>query len=350
MSEFIRKSVQEMAGYIPGEQPRGGKFVKLNTNENPYPPSPAVMEALKVFHPNDLHFYPDPVSTSLRNRIAEIHDCASDEVFVGNGSDEILALCTRAFVENDGSIGYFDPSYSLYPVLAAIREVETKPVSLTADFKWNIPKTHSSSLFFLANPNAPTGIIFDHEKVKKFCSEYTGVVVIDEAYVDFADQDCVSLAKEYDNVIVMRTLSKSYSLAGLRLGYAIGERSLIDALMKIKDSYNVDSITQYIGLAALSDLYHMHANAGRIKVTRGRLVNELEKLGFSVCPPQANFVWAKPKNIKAETLFKKLKERKILIRYFSGKKTGKYVRITVGTDEEIDLLLEAIREIIKTET
>lgn len=192
-------------------------------------------------------------------------------------------------------------------------------------------------------------MLFDHEKVKKFCSEYTGVVVIDEAYVDFADRDCISLAREFPNVIVMRTLSKSYSLAGLRLGYAIGDQPLIDALLKIKDSYNVDSISQYMGLAALSDLYHMRANAGRIKATRSKLVNALKELDFTVFPPQANFIWTKPRNIKASDLFDKLKERKILIRYFSGKKTGKYVRITIGTDEEIDQLLEAIREIIKTE-
>jgi len=346
MSELIRQSVERMDGYTPGEQPRGAKLVKLNTNENPYPPSPAVTEALRTFNSDDLRLYPDPVSLSLRRRIAEMHGRRPDEVMVANGSDEVLALCTRAFVENDGSIGYFNPSYSLYPVLAAIRGVEARPVSLTAEFEWNMPKKYAASLFFLANPNAPTGMLFEFDRVREFCSEFTGVVVIDEAYVDFAERDCMSLAIELPNVIVMRTVSKSYSLAGLRLGYAVGAGPLVDALLKIKDSYNVDALTQYVGLAALSDLCHMRANAGRIKATRARLAGALGELGFSVCAPQANFVWARPETIGAEELFRQLRSRKILVRYFPGERTENHVRITVGTDEEIDLLLTAIGDMV----
>jgi len=333
-----------MTGYTPGEQPRGDLIVKLNTNENPYPPSPAVCDALRILDPDDLRRYPDPDSSALRQRIAEIHGCDPHQVFVGNGSDEVLALCTRCFVDNDGSIGYFDPSYSLYPVLTNIRDVEHRPVELSDDFGWRMPADYTCSLFFLANPNAPTGMSFEQSTIRSFCRTHSGVVVVDEAYADFADNNCVALATEFDNVIVSRTLSKSFSLAGLRLGYALGHRDLIDAMMKIKDSYNVNALTQYVGLAALSDLFHMQANVVKVKNTRVRLARALRDLGFDVCTPQGNFVWARPTRLDAESLFFRLKERNILVRYFPGERTGEHVRITVGTDEDIDRLLKAMEE------
>jgi histidinol-phosphate aminotransferase len=347
MSNLIRKSVQALTAYTPGEQPDDPGVIKLNTNENAYPPPPVVGERLRSMDSASLKLYPNPVSGSLRKRIAEIHGCASDEVLLGNGSDEVLALCTRAFVENDGSIGYFDPSYSLYPVMADIRDVEKRPVWLGEEFEWRMPEGYSCSLFFLANPNAPTGVLYPKEIVSDFCSSFDGIVVIDEAYVEFSSRHCVELAMEFDNVLVVRTLSKSCSLAGLRLGYALGNGELVCALHKVKDSYNLGAIPQLLGLAALSDdgLAHVRENVRRIKDSRERLKERLAALGHKVYPSETNFVWIEPSAMEAGELFQRLKDQGILVRYFPGERTGTCIRITVGTDEEIDKLFEAMSEI-----
>jgi len=344
---MIRKSVEQLQAYVPGEQPQGGDLVKLNTNENPYPPSPRVAEVLARFNIDKLRTYPDPVSLRLRREIGRIHGCTEQQVFVGNGSDEVLALCTRAFVENDGSIGYFEPSYSLYPVLADIRDVERRPVELDEDFRWMMPASFQSSLFFLANPNAPTGMSHPVGVIREFCATHRGVVVVDEAYVDFADENCVDIALRQSNVLVARTLSKSYSLAGLRLGYAVGDQRLIEALMKIKDSYNNCEFSQMVGLAAVADQEWMNTNVARIKTTRARLTSELRQRGFLVCSSQANFLWVKPTSIDAESLFAQLRERRIFVRHFPGVRTKEYLRITVGTDCQIDRLLAAMDDIIR---
>jgi histidinol-phosphate aminotransferase len=346
--DLIRKSVRELEAYAPGEQPKGRSVVKLNTNENPYPPSPRVAEALQGLDFEALRRYPDPVSSAVRERIAELHGCGAENVFVGNGSDEILALCTRAFVENDGSVGYFDPSYSLYPVLADIRDVTKRPVPLDDVFRWQTPPEDLCSLFFLTNPNAPTSMLFDREDVEAFCASFQGVVLIDEAYVDFSSRDCMDLASKYGNVLTMRTLSKSYSLAALRVGYVVGDAALIEALMKVKDSYNLDGVSQALALAALNDVDHMKANVARIVAVREDLVAKLTTYGFDVCPSEANFIWAKPPvTMSAEALFKALRGQDILIRYFPGKRTGEYVRITVGTESEVAVLLDALGQIME---
>lgn len=344
--KLIRSSVLRMTGYVPGEQPESADVVKLNTNENPYPPSPMVRDALHGMDLDVLRRYPNPVCASLREKIALKHDCDVANVFVGNGSDEVLELCTQAFVENDGCIGYFEPSYSLYPVLAEMREVDSAPVALGSDFEW--PDDFAScecGLFFIANPNAPTGILFPLERIRRFCGDQEGVVVIDEAYVDFASTDCMALAQECDNVLVTRTLSKSFSLAGLRVGYAVGSVALIDSLMKLKDSYNLDIISQTLALAALSDIEYMRDNTRKIQSTRTRLTKTLVSRGYNVYPSEANFVWVKPNGIAARTLFERLRDRKIFVRYFEGDVTGSYIRITVGTDEQIDRLLDTLEGI-----
>ncbi|MCX7590020.1 MAG: histidinol-phosphate transaminase [Kiritimatiellae bacterium] len=345
---LIRRSVQDLAPYVPGEQPRSGRrhTIKLNANENPYPPSPRVLAALKSIKPVDLTRYPDPLSTGLRQRIARIHGCTAEEVFVGNGSDEILALCTRAFVEKNGTLGYFVPSYSLYPILADIAEVGKMAVWLGPDFHWVEPSPDGCSLFFVTNPNAPTGMLFPRAEVERFCRVFSGVVVVDEAYVDFARENLIDLALNLDNVLVVRTLSKSFSLAGVRVGYAVGHRDLIGALMKIKDSFNVNVMSQRLALAALSDLPHMRRNVRRICRTREKLRQALEDLGWYVYPSEANFVLTRPKDVPARQLFEQLRERGIFIRYFPGKATGDCVRITVGTDDEIGQLLKEVRTII----
>ena len=337
-----------MQGYVPGEQPSDPRVIKLNTNESPYPPSPAVREALQSMNVDTLRLYPDPVSLTLRRKIADLHGSTPDNVFVGNGSDEILCLCLRAFVEDDGAIGYFEPSYSLYPVLAQIRAVTARPVELGPDFKWAMPPQYRSNLFFMTTPNAPTGIQYPKTEIRAFCARFPGVIVLDEAYVDFARENCMDLALEFDNVLVLRTLSKSYALAGLRLGYVVGAAPLIEALFKIKDSYNVDRITQIAALAALSDQAHMRALVERIQATRRRTVTELERMGFRVFPSETNFLWVKPPRLSAEDIYRRLRAQNILTRYFPGGRTQDYLRITIGAGEQMQALLNALQGLMKT--
>jgi histidinol-phosphate aminotransferase len=347
MSDLIRKAVQVLKGYTPGEQPQVPGLVKLNTNENPYPPSPHIAAVLKSFSAESLRLYPDPLAVKLREAIARKHGCKLENIFAGNGSDEVLALCTRAFVEPSGTVGFFEPSYSLYPVLAEIQDVATKPVWLNTDFSWRMEPGYAASLFFLANPNAPTGIQFPRETVRAFCQKFPGVVLVDEAYVDFADYDCSDLALSLSNVLVARTLSKSSSLAGLRLGYAIGSAPLIEALYKIKDSYNLDRLTQELGRAAIEDDDHLRRNAEQIKATRARVAAALAQFGFVVLPSATNFLFVSPPRLSAAEVFAALRTRKILIRYFPGPLTGAYLRVTVGTDPEMDQFLAAVRDILK---
>lgn len=342
MSALVRRAVRELQAYQPGEQPREPGFVKLNTNENPYPPSPRIGELLARFPADSLRLYPDPVCLPLREELARLHGCGTDQVFVGNGSDEVLSMCLQALVERDGSVGYFEPSYSLYPVLARIEELETRPVELPADFCWTMPADYHASLFFLANPNAPTSMLFPHDQVEAFCRRLHGVVVVDEAYVDFADRDCLDLALSLPNVLVARTLSKSYSLAGLRVGYLVGNRELVEAFYKVKDSYNVDRLAQAIALAALQDRDHMRRNAERIRATRARVMAALVRRGFQVSPSASNFLWVRPPRDDAAGLFEALRARRILVRYFPGRLTGAHLRVSIGTDEDMDRLLAAL--------
>ncbi len=349
MKNLIRKSVQTMAGYVPGEQPLGDDVVKLNTNENPWLCSPEVQDLLCEINVAALAKYPDPLSVEVRNVIAEKHEVGLGNVFAGNGSDEILALCIRAFVEpKGGSVGYFDPSYSLYPVLSKIEDVETRPVALDDNFEWQMPDDYEASVFFLTNPNAPTGMLFPKDKVEAFAKKFAGVVVIDEAYVDFSSEDCMELATKYDNVIVVRTLSKSYALAGIRFGYCVGNNELMGALYKIKDSYNLNAITQELARVALLDGGTMEAITSAVKNSRALLSNELTELGFGVYPSEANFVWVKPPMPGAQRIFEELKNRKVFVRWFDGERTKGYLRITVGTNEQTMALIEALEEILET--
>lgn len=340
---FIARHVRDLEGYVPGEQPQVPGLIKLNTNENPYPPSPRVMEVLRGLGEGTVRLYPDPVCRKLRASIATRYGITPEQVFVGNGSDEVLALCTRAFVEDQGTIGSFNPSYSLYPVLAGIRPAQMKLVDLNDDFTWRMPDDFEASLFFLTNPNAPTGMLFPKDEVRAFCARFSGVVLIDEAYVDFAPESCIDLAADYANVLVSRSFSKSYSLAGARAGYVVGHPDLIAALYKIKDSYNVNAVTQAMALAAFEDEDHMRANVDKIIATRERVAAELRRRGYHVYPSAVNFLWFRPPagRVAAE-MFQSLRERNILIRYFPGPKTGACLRITVGTDEEMDKLLSVI--------
>lgn len=345
-SRYIRKSVQALHAYVPGEQPSDPDIIKLNTNENPYPPSPKVHEAIEGCFSKGLQKYPDPVASAVREQVAGDLGCRREQVIAGNGSDEVLLLCIRAFVEQDGSVGYFDPSYSLYPVLCAIEDVQVRPVSLHDDFSWNMPEEYHASLFFLTNPNAPTSLLFPRKNVEAFCRSFDGVVVIDEAYVDFAEADCMDLARSLPNVIVTRTLSKSASLAGIRFGYAVGPEPLIEALFKIKDSYNLNALTQAAALAALKDRTYTQQQVDKVKATRARLAEALTARGFEVCPSSANFLWARPGAVEAESLFQDLRKRGVFVRYFPGPKTGAHLRITVGTDDQSRRFLAVLDDIL----
>ncbi len=348
MNNLIRKSVQAMEGYVPGEQPKEAGIVKLNTNENPYLPSPDVQDILSMVDIAVLSRYPDPLCLELRKAIAELHGCAVENVFAGNGSDEVLALCLRAFVERDGSVGYFDPSYSLYPVLADIEDIEKRPVPLDARFGWRMPEGYAASLFFLTNPNAPTSKSYAKAQVEAFAKGFGGVVLIDEAYADFASENCMDLALACPNVLVARTLSKSYSLAGIRLGYCVGDAGLIGAMYKIKDSYNVNYLTQEIARVAILDQQTMRANVQAIVETRRRVAERLLELGFDVCDSQTNFLWIKPLGIGAKPLFEALRKRKIIVRYFGREeRTRDYLRVTIGTAPEMFRFLDAVEAILE---
>jgi len=348
MSHLIRKSVKEMKGYVPGEQPKDCEIIKLNTNENPYLPSPDVQDILGMVNIASLSRYPDPLCVELRKAIAELHECEIENVFVGNGSDEVLALSIRAFVERDATVGYLEPSYSLYPILATIEDVKVAPIELDARFKLTMPKKYDASLFFLTNPNAPTGVQIPVEQVETFVETFSGVVLIDEAYADFAEENCMELALKYSNVLVGRTLSKSYSLAGIRLGYCVGDARLIDALYKIKDSYNVNYLTQEIARVAILDQATMKANVEALLETRKMVTEKLSELGFEIIPSQANFLWVKPLELSAKRLFEKLKEKKIVVRYFpDSKRTKDYLRITIGTAPEMLTFLDAVKAIFE---
>ena len=334
----IARHVRKLEEYVPGEQPRAKSVVKLNTNENPYPPSPKCRAALRDFDCARLRRYPDPNCSELCAEIAQLNGTTPERVFVGNGSDEILALAAKCFVEDDESIGSLDPSYSLYKTLAAIRNVKWTGLDVTA----------STSLFLLTNPNAPTGEFREPSEIAAFAKKFRGVVIVDEAYGDFARANCMSLAtaEANRNLIAMRTFSKSYSLAGLRVGYCVGPRDLIRAMYKVKDSYNVDALAQTVALAAIRDQDWMRKNAAKVIRSRTRLSAALEKRGWDVLPSEANFVFARPPApAKAADIFARLRERNIFVRYFPGPKTGDRLRVTVGTEPEMKTLLKALDEL-----
>ena len=293
----VRDAIKRMSGYVPGEQPQDRRYIKLNTNENPYPPSPGVAETLASFGKEKLRLYPDPVAHELRTVAGALFDLPPEWVLAGNGSDDLLTIALRTFVDQGGAIAYPTPTYSLYEVLAHIQDARTIQIDLDDAFR--LPrdiagKTQDASLLFIARPNAPTGIAAPRELVKQICEQFDGIVWIDEAYADFAPDHCVDLVKTYNNVVVSRTLSKSYSLAGIRLGLAFASPELIGEMLKVKDSYNVNMLTQLAAVAALKDQDWMQSNVTRIRNTRAHVTGELQKLGCDVLPSGSNFLFVRP--------------------------------------------------------
>jgi histidinol-phosphate aminotransferase len=365
LNPLIRPLVHHLHAYVPGEQPKIKGLIKLNTNENPYPPSPKVFAAVKSAVDERFRLYPNPTAEKLRAKLAIRHRCRPENIIIGNGSDELLALAVRAFVEpadgpHDRSakslVQMFTPSYSLYPVLADIHGAAKNAVPLHPDFslpevaelrrgrRWNF----AAALTFVTTPNAPGGRGYTTAGLRALCAAQKGVVVLDEAYVDFARENAMELALEFPHVLVSRTFSKAYSLCFLRVGYFVGHPDLITALDKIRDSYNVNGLGQVAALASLDDLGYYRRNFKQIIATRTWLANELASLGFEVLPSQTNFILARPPGVAARDWLARLRAKKILVRWFSAPEVSPFLRITIGTPAEAASLVKAARSILQS--
>ncbi len=360
-ARYVRPAVRRLHAYVPGEQPKIEGLIKLNTNENPYPPSPRVLRATRQAADARLRLYPNPTCQPLREKLADLHDRAPENFIIGNGSDELLALATRAFVEPVGAarpsrsrIQFFSPSYSLYPVLAAIHGAEAAAVPLGKHFAlptraelkgkgWDF----SAALTFITTPNAPSGRGYRRAELEPLCAGQKGVVILDEAYVDFAEENSMDWAARYPHVIVSRTFSKAYSLCAQRIGYFVGHPELIDALHKTRDSYNVNGLGQAAALATLDDLEYYKRNFEWIKATRERVAGCLRELGFEALPSQANFLLVKPPRFPAEEWLQRLRAKKILVRWFSHPETRDFLRVTIGSDTEMKTFLRAVESLLR---
>jgi histidinol-phosphate aminotransferase len=340
-----------MAGYIPGEQPKDGIYTKLNTNENPYPPSPKVIEAIKDSVNNNLRLYPDPLATSVRKKVANVFGTKTENVLVGNGSDDLLTIIVRSFTGPGDKLVYPYPTYMLYKTLAELQDVTACLIDFPDDYSLpNGIAVKGARVTFIANPNSPSGTLIPAEEISKLAEKIDGVLVLDEAYADFADSNCLALVNKHPNILVLRTLSKSYSLAGIRLGFCIANESIIQGMVKAKDSYNVDRLGMAAAIAALDDQETLKKNVARIIETRTILSKTLSEMGFFVYPSQSNFVFFRcPSAIAAKRIMQELKNRKILVRHFDIPKADDCLRITVGTQEEIELFLDNLRDIIQEE-
>jgi histidinol-phosphate aminotransferase len=350
LSDWFRPAVLKMRGYVPGEQPKNPATIKLNTNENPYPPSEAVLKALRDQADSRLRLYPEPTADSLRKRLSQVYHWPIDGILVGNGSDEILTLLFHAVLDKGDLVQYPDITYSLYPVLAQMREAHEKEVKLDAQWNPDFKKFSAQARLTLwGYPNAPVGNCFPMAEMKAFCKRAKGLVLIDEAYADFANDNCLSIARSCSNTLILRTMSKSFSLAGVRLGYVFGHPQVIAELMKVKDSYNVNRMTQAVGLAALTaaGLADMQENVEKIRLERNSLIEELRNLDFIVPDSQANFILATRRgNPSVESLYKNLKKKRVLVRYFPHRRLKNSLRITVGTPAQNSRFLTELRRLL----
>jgi histidinol-phosphate aminotransferase len=347
MSQFLTPNIRAMAGYAPGEQPRSGGFIKLNTNENPYPPSPRVFEALKAALTSDqLRKYPDPMGTAFRQAAGRALGIDPDSILIGNGSDDVLTILTRAFVPAGGLIVAPTPSYILYRSLTEIQNARFQTVPFTPDWQLPLPwPIRGANLTFLPNPNSPSGTALSRIELERLAQSVAGPLVLDEAYVDFADDNGLSLARQ-PNIVVTRSFSKSYSLAGVRFGFAVAEPALVRELVKVKDSYNCDALSLVAATAAIEDRDYLLSTRTRILATRQRLTDELRRLGFNVVDSQSNFVWCRRTDRPVKPIYEALKERSILVRYMSYADYGDGLRISVGSDPEVDRLFEELQHLV----
>lgn len=359
MSQYERPNIAAMQGYASGEQPQDQRSIKLNTNENPYPPSPRVAQALADFATDQLRIYPQPEAAALRQAIAQHHGLDVDNVVITHAGDEALRLAVTTFVSPDGVVASTEPTYSLYPVLAQIQGAQMFTQDLQSD--WSLPENFGAAvnaagaqLTCVVNPHAPSGHFTALAELAELAKNLTGVLLVDEAYADFVDRDvdaptdATALVKELDNVLILRTFSKGYSLAGLRLGYLLGAPSLIQPILeKTRDSYNVDAISQAIGLASITDQAYAQQTWHAVRADRELLARGLSQLGFTVAPSQTNFLLAQaPEAGQAQGLYQGLKAAGILVRYFATPRLQESLRITVGTPEQNQRLLDELKTLL----
>lgn len=349
MSSYFRSNIDVMAGYVPGEQPKPGtQIIKLNTNENPYPPSPAALDVLRTLDAEWLRRYPNPFANDFRQAISDVLDVPIDWIIAGNGSDEILNVIVRSCAEQQRKVVYPTPTYVLYRTLAEIQPADVVEVPYGEDNRLPIEAlvAANGAVTFIASPNSPSGHTVSNADLRQLAVQLPGLLLIDEAYVDFADETALPLVQEFENVMISRTLSKGYSLAGLRLGFGIANPKLLSGLFKVKDSYNIDAIACAVGAAAMRDQAYKNACADKVKASRAKLTIDLKQLGFQVPISQTNFLLATPPKGNAEAIYLALKERGILVRYFKQPGLDDKLRITVGTEEQNQSLIEALIHLI----
>jgi len=352
-----RENIQELSAYTPGEQLDTSVVTKLNTNENPYPPSPKVMDAVRGLPAEKLRVYPPPLAQPFRQAAAELHGLTPGNIIATNGGDELLRLILTCYCEpsgdsGKGGIGVTDPTYSLYPVLAAIQDTPVTSVNRSADFsiaedtaeKWN---DAGCAVGMIVNPHAPTGRFDSAEVLRNFATRFNGLLLIDEAYIDFAPCDAAQLVRDgVDNVILLRSLSKGYSLAGLRFGYGLAHADIIAALDKARDSYNTDALSQAAAVAAITEQAYAKDTWAKVITQRDRLSTELRQRGFTVFDSQTNFLLCTPPDKwPARDLYAELKARNLLVRYFDAPRLDDKLRITVGTPEQVDQLLTTLDQL-----
>jgi histidinol-phosphate aminotransferase len=349
MSRFWHPRVAGLTPYVPGEQPKLGRVLtKLNTNENPYPPSAKVLDAIRAATNDSLRLYPDSTSSELRQAIADYYGVTAGQIFVGNGSDEVLAFVFQSLFQTDGPLLFPDISYSFYPVYAALYEVPTEVVPLNQDFEVDLADyRRANGGIIFPNPNAPTGMLLGLDAIESLLKDNRdSVVVVDEAYIDFGGKTATTLVDRYPNLLVTQSFSKSRSLAGLRLGFAIGHVDLIDALVRIKDSFNsypIDRLASAGGIAAMQDVAYFEQTRQRVITAREEMVAGLHDFGFEVLPSAANFVFARHPQHDAAELMQALREQAVIVRHFNKPRIDQFLRITIGAPEENAALLSALR-------
>lgn len=351
MSRFLSKRYKSLEVYVPGEQPRDRQYIKLNTNESPYPPSPLVIERVNSAEVSDLRLYSDPECTSLRQRLAEFYGFSISNIFVSNGSDEILSFAFMAFCDGNKGIAFPDITYGFYPVYGDLYGIKCDIIPLNDDYNIDCSEYYGiGKNIVIANPNAPTGISIGQDEIEKMLeTNPENIVIIDEAYVDFDGRSCVDMVKKYDNLLVVRTFSKSRSLAGARLGYAIANEEIIKDLNKIKYStnpYNINRLSLVAGEAAVEDEQYFEDCCKKIIKTRGYTTEKLREIGFEVLPSDANFIFARHPLFSGEYFYKKLKEAGILVRYFNKERLYGFVRISIGTPAQMDALISEASKIV----
>jgi histidinol-phosphate aminotransferase len=346
---YFRPNIASMSGYVPGEQPQGGAFIKLNTNENPYPPSFAVVEAVQEVLRRGLQKYPDPMANAFRQRASEVLGVPPDWIMAGNGSDDILTIVTRALVGEGQLLRLPYPSYILYRTLAQLQGARNEEIHFQPD--WSLPPQFAEGgpdlrLVFLANPNSPSGTVVLPGKVLDVAERLPCPLLVDEAYADFADTNCLDLVARNEKIMVSRSFSKSYALAGLRFGYIVAQPHLIEQFVKVKDSYNCDALSIAAATAAIGDQAWLADNREKILATRRRLVTGMRELGFIAPESQANFVWSTHPGCQVKPLYEELKQRRVLVRYMDYPGWGDGLRISVGTDIEVERCLEELQTLV----